>query len=102
MHISVSKLTTFDSDNGFSPGQHQAIIGTNARILLIVPLGTNFSKISIKIYTISFKQMHLKMLSGKWWPFCLGLNVFRCRLGGKPSSKPIMTQFPDARALLRE
>ena len=22
----------------------------------------------------SFKKMHLKM-SGKWWPFCLGLNV---------------------------
>ena len=23
----------------------------------------------------SFKKMHLKMSSGKWWPFCFGLNV---------------------------
>ena len=26
-------------------------------------------------YTFSFKKMHLKILSGKWWPFCLSLNV---------------------------
>ena len=28
-----------------------------------------------KIYTFSFKKKHLKMSSGKWRPFCLGLNV---------------------------
>ena len=28
-----------------------------------------------EIHTFSFKKMHLKMSSGKWWPFCLGLNV---------------------------
>ena len=25
--------------------------------------------------TFSFKKMHLKMSCGKWWPFCLCLNV---------------------------
>ena len=53
----------------------QAIIRTNAVILLTKPLRTNFSEISIEIHTFSFKEMHLKMSSGKWRPFCLGLNV---------------------------
>ena len=44
-HISVSKLTTIGSDNGLSPGRRQAIIWTNAGILLIWPLGTNFIEI---------------------------------------------------------
>ena len=73
--ICVSKHTNIGSDNGLSPGRRQAIIWTNAGILLIGPLGTNFSEISIKIQIFSFKKMHLKMLSGKWRPFCLGLNV---------------------------
>ena len=42
-HICVSKLTTIGSDNGLSPGQRQAIIWTNAGILLIRPSGANFS-----------------------------------------------------------
>ena len=75
MHICVSRLTITGSDNGLSPGRRQAIIWTNAGILLIWPLGTNFSEISIAIQTFSFKKIHLKMLSGKWRPFCLGLNV---------------------------
>ena len=44
-------------------------------ILLIGHLGNNFNEILIKIYTFSFKKMHLKMSSGKWRPFCLSLNV---------------------------
>ena len=74
-HICVSNLTIIGSDNGLSPGRHQAIIRTNAGILLIGPLGTNFSEILIKILTFSFKKMRLKVSSGKWRPFCLGLNV---------------------------
>ena len=31
----------------------------------------------IRIQALSFKKMHLKILSAKWRPFCLGLNVFR-------------------------
>ena len=53
----------------------QAIIWTNAGILLIGPLGTNFSEILIKIHTFSFNKMHLKMSSGKWRAFCLRFNV---------------------------
>ena len=74
-HICVSKLTILGSDNGLSPDRRQAIIWTNAGILLIGPLRTNFSEMLIEIHTFSFKKMHLKMSSGKWWPFCLGLNV---------------------------
>ena len=75
--MSVSKLSIIGSDNGLSPGRRQAIIWINAGILLIGSLGTNFSEISIKIYTFSFKKMHLNMSSGKWRPFCLCLNVLR-------------------------
>ena len=57
-HICVGNLTIIGSDNGLSPGRRQAITWTNVGILLIGPLGTN-----------------LKMSSGKWRPFCLGLSV---------------------------
>ena len=69
-------LTIFGSDNGFSHDRCQAIIWTNAGILFIGPLGINFIEILIEIQTFSFKKMHLKMSSGKWWSSCLGLNVF--------------------------
>ena len=75
MHICISKITIIGSDNGLSPGRRQAIIWTSVGILLIGPLGTNFSAILIEIYTFSFKKMHFKMSSGKWRPFRLGLNV---------------------------
>ena len=74
-HICVSEQTIIGSYNGLSPGRRQAIIWTSAGILLIGPLVTNFSEILIEIHTFLFKKMHLKMSSGKWRPFCLGLNV---------------------------
>ena len=64
------------SDNGLSPGRCQAIIWTNAEILLIGPLGTNFSEILIGIHKFPFTKIHLKMSSVKWRPFSLGLSVF--------------------------
>ena len=73
-HICVSKLTIIGSDNGLSPGRRQANIWNNAGLLLIEPLGTNFSVISIGFQIFSFKEMHLNMSSAKWRPFCLGLN----------------------------
>ena len=75
MHICVSKLIIIGSDNGLSPGRRQVIIWTNAGILLIGPLGTNFSEILIEIITFSFQKMRLKVSSAKRQPFCLGLNV---------------------------
>ena len=74
-HICVVKITIIGSDNGLSTGRRQAIIWTNAGILLTGPLGTNFIEILIFIQTFSFNQMHLNMSSAKWRPFCLGLNV---------------------------
>ena len=77
-HMCVSKLTTTGSDNGLAPGRRQTIIWTNAGMLLIRPLGTNFSKILIGVQTFSFKKMELKMSSAKWHPFCLGLIEVKC------------------------
>ena len=64
-HICVSKIITIGSDDGLAPGQGQAIIWTNAGILLIGSRGTNFSEILIESHIFSFKKMHFKMSSGK-------------------------------------
>ena len=73
-HICVGNQTIIGSDNGLSPGRRQAIIWTNAGILLIRTLGTNFSEILGEIHSFSFSKMHLKMSSAKWRLFGLGLN----------------------------
>ena len=74
-HIFVSNIAIIASDNGLSPGRRQAIIWTNAGILLIGPLGTNLSENLIEIITFSWEKMRLKVSSAKWRPFCLGLIV---------------------------
>ena len=74
-HTCFSKFNIIGSGNGLLPGRRQTIIWTNAEIELIGPLGTNFNKILVEIYTFLFKKMPLKMSSGKWRPFCIGLNV---------------------------
>ena len=95
-HICVSKLTIIGSDNGLSPDRRQSIIWTNAGILLIGPLGTNFREILIEIRTFSFKKMHLKMSSGKWRPFvaasmCLGTSNYTCSYFHRPIIAPVRT-----------
>ena len=50
------------------------VVWTNAAILLIGTLETNFSEILIEIYTFSF---HLKMLPRKWRPFDLDPNMLK-------------------------
>ena len=77
MYTCVDNLTIIGSDNGLSSDYLN-----HAGILLIVPLGTSFSEILIKIHTFQFKKMYLKMTSAKWQPFCLGLNVLMCTGGG--------------------
>ena len=79
-HLCVGNPSIIGSDNGLSPGWSQAIIRTNAGILLFGPLGTNFSDISIQIQTFLLKKMHFKMSSAKWRPFCLGFNVFNTKI----------------------
>ena len=76
-HICVGKLTNIGSNNGSSPAQRQAIIWTNAEILLIGPSGTTFSDILVKIHPFSFQKRHLKLSSVKRRTFCLGLNVLK-------------------------
>ena len=44
-YVSSVNLVSIDSDNGLSPIGRQAIISTNAGLLSIGPLGTNFREI---------------------------------------------------------
>ena len=62
-HTCVGNLAIIGSDNGLSPGWHQAIILTNAEILIFRTLGTNFNDIFIEIHTFSFKRINLEMSS---------------------------------------
>ena len=81
-HTCVSKLT-IGSDNGLPPGRRQAIIWTNAGILLVGitrnKLRWNFNRSPcIFIHKNPFENV-----VWKWWPFCLGLNVLT--LQGSPN-----------------
>ena len=58
-------LAIIVSDNGLSPGRQQAIIWTDAGILLIGPLGTNFDEILIGIQTFG----QLVVIPLLKWPF---------------------------------
>ena len=71
-HICISKLTFIGSYNCLAPGRRQTIIWTHAGILLIGPMGTNFSETLIRIQTFSFKKC-----IWEWRPSCLGLNVLK-------------------------
>ena len=90
-HICVGKLTIIGSDNDLSPDRRQAIIWTNAGLLLIGPPGTNISEILIEILIFSFKKMRLKVSSAKRRPFCLGLNVLRAWEGAKHVLHSVLT-----------
>ena len=58
-------LASVGSGNGLSPVRRQVITWTNAGLLSIGHLGTNFSEIRIEIRNISLKKMHLDMSSVK-------------------------------------
>ena len=72
-HICVSE----SGQHGLSPFRRQVIIWTNAGILSIRPLGTNFSEILIKIRNVSFTKMHLKISSTTRWLYCPGGDELR-------------------------
>ena len=100
-HICVSNLIIIAPDNGLSPGRRQAIIWSNVGILVIGPIGTNFSETAIKIHIFSFKKIHFKMLSGKWQPICLDLNelsicflCYPCPIFTQPSQDAIPNAAP--------
>ena len=59
---------SIDSGNGLSPVRRQAITWTNADLVSIEMLGTNFSEISIKIPIFSLKKIVLKIASAIFPP----------------------------------
>ena len=63
-------LVSISSGNGMSPVPHQAITWTNAGLLSIGLLGSNFSEIHIRILSFSFRNMHLNCRLPKWRTFC--------------------------------
>ena len=77
-HICVGNLTISGSDNSLSPDRRQAIILTNAGILLIVPIGTNFSDNLIKIHTFSFKKIQENAFENVVWKMSAILSRPQC------------------------
>ena len=50
-------MCVIDSDNGLSPGRRQTITWTDADLLSMGQVGTNFSEICIKIVIFSLKNV---------------------------------------------
>ena len=61
----MPNICIIGSGNGLSPVWYQAITWTNAALLSIELLGTNFSEIRIGFIPFSFKKFHLKVSSAK-------------------------------------
>ena len=75
-HISISKLTIIGSDNGLSPDRRQAIIWTNAGILLIGRFGDKLQwnrnrNLYIFIQENAFENVW------RMAAICLGLDVLK-------------------------
>ena len=82
-HICVSELGSIVSGNGLSPVWCQAVIWTNAGILLTGTLGINFSEIWSKIYTFSFKKNAFEnvwKIAAKFIHFYLRKCIWKYRL----------------------
>ena len=81
MQICVSELTIIGSDNGLSPGRCQAIIWTNAGIMFIWTLGTNFSEILSEIHRFiqenAFQNVVCQMAAILSQPQCVSCR-FKC------------------------
>ena len=91
-------LAIIGSDNGLSPGWRQAIIWTNAGILLTGPLETNFSEILIKSHTFHSQKCLWKsclqngghfVLTSMWYiytfMFPLKKSMARCKSMATPT-----------------
>ena len=102
-HIYIGNLIIIDSDNGLLPGRCQAIIWTNAGILLIGPLGTNCSEIWIEILTFSFKKINVfesvvcEIAAILSQPQCVktecSLNILTCKKHELATSYPNVTNI---------
>ena len=80
LHTCIGELGQHWSCNGLLPAHCQAITWTNADLLLIGPLGTNFREIWIKMWNFSLVKIHSKKSSTKWQSFCQGGNELRIEL----------------------
>ena len=116
-HICVSKLTIIGSDNGLSPGRRQAIIWTNAGILLILKRNSGifiqdnaFENVVCEIASILSRPQCVKtshdIVSCTWyWHWhaeISSMHTQHLQLGGqcKPSScQPIFSVGVDPGAL---
>ena len=104
MHICVGNLTIVGADNCLSPSKLQAIICTNPGILLIRPLGTNFSGIlisnqnsSIFIQENAFEKVVCKKVAILSQPQCDIISAI-----GSASGSRDFTRFgPGGSTLLR-
>ena len=71
----ISKLTIISSDNGLSPKRRQAIICTNAWILLIATSGTNLVNSEVKFYIFiqenAFENVFCEMAAILSLPQCV-------------------------------
>ena len=76
-HICVSKLTIIASDNDLPPDQHQAIIWTNARILLLEPWEQSrqgYLHLNLYIFIQGNAFVVWKMAAILSWPECVNCN----------------------------
>ena len=76
-HICVGNLTIIGPDNGLSPGRRQAITWTNAGILLIGPLGTNWKfnrNSNIFIHENAIESVVCEMAAILSWPVLIWSN----------------------------
>ena len=69
MHIGIGELSLHLIDFG--------LCGSELLSPSIGPFKSSSSKIWIKVRRISFQEMHWKIASENWRPFCLGFNVLR-------------------------
>ena len=84
-YICFGKLIIIGSDNGLSPGRRQAIIWTIVGILLIGPMGTNFSEILIGIPNIFIQENAFENVVCEMASICLGLLMCEaCPVGFNP------------------
>ena len=89
------------SGNDLSPVQCQIITWTNADLLSIGSLQTDLSEIWTEIQNFSCIKIHLKMSSGKWWPFWPREDKLTSYMIGQYFSKIIKSGTTDCTSQLR-
>ena len=75
-HKAMQNLVIISLGQGLPMNRWQAINWTNAAILSIRCLETNFSKTGIKYHDLISRKC-MKMLSAKCWPFVEAINVLK-------------------------